>query len=193
MKKVKLDGMILATFLTTLFYASTFPFIHKQIMLETSDNFIALSNIIDCASVIILGSIWNKWSKRLFKFYPLFCILETIVTIAMCIWTLATGNLAAYYMMGTIEMAVITRNMVCGGTRLRILRYKTEEEREHYQNNNNSADALATIIGSCIAMMLDLPFSLMLGLATFGNCIDNIFYLVIYYSTLKYTGEGVEN
>lgn len=185
MKKVKVDGMILATFLTTLFYASTFPFIHKQLMMEVSDNMIALANIIDCVSVIIFGSIWNKWSDKLFPFYPHFCIAETVVTIGIAVWVLTSGHLAAYYMLSTIEMAIITRNMVCGGNRLQIIRYKTETEREHYKNNDNSAHALATIIGSCIAMIIHLPFSVMLVLATFGNCIDNIMYLFIYYSTVK--------
>ncbi|MCM1214067.1 MAG: hypothetical protein NC548_06055 [Lachnospiraceae bacterium] len=185
MKKVKVDGMILATFLTTLFYASTYPFIHKQLMTQVSDNLIALNSIIDCVSVIVMGGIWNRWSKRIFKYYPLFCILETIVTVVIAVWVLQTNNLAAYYILNTLEFSVITRNMVCGGTRLRILRYVTEEEREHYTNNNNSADALATIIGSCIAMILHLPFQVMLILATFGNCIDNTFYLFIYYATVR--------
>ena len=30
MKRIKIDGMLMATFLTTLFYASTYPYIHKQ-------------------------------------------------------------------------------------------------------------------------------------------------------------------
>lgn len=185
MKGKKIDCMILATFVATIFYASTYPYIHRHIMGQVTDNLIALNEIIDCVGVIISGAVWNKFSDKLFPFYPLFCILETIADVSVTIWALSSGNLAAYYILGCIEFSVITRNMICGGNRLRILRYQSDEEREHYQNNNNSASAIATIIGSLIAMKLNLSFPVMLSLATFGNATDNVFYMVIYYQTTR--------
>ena len=50
-------------------------------------------------------------------------------------------------------------------------------------SNNNSSSTIATILGSIIAMMLNLDFSAMLWLATLGNAIDNIFYIFIYKNT----------
>lgn len=185
MKTRKIDCMILATFVATIFYASTYPYIHRYIMTMVSDNAVALNEIINCVGVIISGAIWNKFSDRLFPFYPLFCFLETICDVAVTVWALTTGHIAAYYILSCIEFSVITRNMICGGNVLRILRYQSDKEREHYQNNNNSASALASIIGSIIAMKLNLSFPIMLALATFGNATDNIFYVVIYYQTVK--------
>ena len=52
--------------------------------------------------------------------------------------------------------------------------------REQFDNNNNSAYAIATIIGSIIAMILNLNFNIMIWLATIGGIIDNIFYIIIY-------------
>lgn len=181
--KKKLDGMLLATFLTTIFYSSTYPYIHKEVMANISDNIIALNQIINCLSIVILGSLWNKKSERLFKYYPAFCVGETVLGICSTIWATITGNIMAYYIIDTLIFAIVTRNICCGGVKLRAIRYNSEKERECFDNNNNSASAIATILGSVVAMILDLDFSLMLWLATLGNAIDNIFYIFIYKST----------
>lgn len=181
--KRKLDGMLVATFLTTIFYSTTYPFIHKLIMESVSDNIVALNQIINCLSIVVLGSLWNKKSEKLFKCYPAFCVGETILGVCSTIWATTTGNIMAYYMIDTLIFAIVTRNICCGGVKLRAIRYNTEEDREHFDNNNNSSSAIATIIGSVIAMMLNLDFATMLWLATLGNAIDNIFYIFIYKST----------
>ena len=181
--KKKIDGMLLATFLTTIFYSATYPFIHKLIMENVSDNIVALNQIINCLSIVILGSLWNKKSDKLFKYYPAFCIGETLLGIFSTIWATTTNNIMAYYIIDTLIFAIVTRNICCGGVKLRAIRYNTEEDREHFDNNNNSSSAIATIIGSVIAMMLNLDFATMLWLATLGNAIDNISYIFIYKST----------
>lgn len=181
----KLDGMLLATLLTTLFYSATYPYIHKEIVSNVSDSIIALNQIINCISIIVYGRIWNKQSDRLFKFYPMFCILETVVGIATTIYAILSDNILAYYILDTLVFAIITRNICCGGVKLRAIRYRTEEEREHFDNNNNSMSAIATIIGSFIAMILELDFNMMLILATIGNSIDNTFYICIFYNQKK--------
>lgn len=186
-RKLKIDAMILASFVSTCFYAATYPFIHRVIMTQATDNIVAIEQILSCLGTILSGFIWNKWSKKLFPFYPLFCILETITDVSCTIYALATGNLVAYYILATICFSLVTRNMICGGNRLRILRYQDETAREHFQNNDNSARSAATIIGSVIAMRLNLSFPVMIWLATIGNALDNIFYLVIYYQTTKTT------
>lgn len=179
----KIDGMLVATFLTTLFYSATYPYIHKQIMIVASDFLIAMSQIINCLSIVFFGSVWNKWSNKLFKYYPALCILETLLGIGSTVFAICTQNIAAYYMIDTLIFAIVTRNICCGGVKLRAIRYKTEDLREQFDNNNNSASAIATIIGSLIAISIDLDFRIMLCLATFGNAVDNIFYIFIFRST----------
>lgn len=183
--KRKVDGMLVATFLTTIFYSSTYPYIHKEIMTVATDSLIALNQIINCVSVIIFGWIWNKKSEKLFEFYPTYCILETVLSILTTIYAITSKNIVAYYLLDTIVFAVVTRNICCGGVKLRAIRYNSEEKREHFDNNNNSVASAATILGSLIAMILNLDFSIMLCLATFGNAIDNIFYVIIYFQTKK--------
>lgn len=173
----------MATFLTTIFYSSTYPYIHKEVMMVASDSLIALNQIINCISIIICGWIWNNKSEKLFCFYPVYCVLETVLGIITTIYAIATGNIIAYYLLDTIVFAVVTRNICCGGVKLRAIRYNTEEKREHFDNNNNSVSSFATILGSVIAMFLNLDFKIMLCIATFGNMIDNVFYIFIFYHT----------
>lgn len=181
--KKRIDGMLVATFLTTIFYSATYPYIHKEVLANVSDSVIALNQIVNCLSIVVLGSLWNKKSEKLFKYYPGFCVGETILGICSTIWATTTDNIMAYYIIDTLIFAIVTRNICCGGVKLRAIRHNTEEDREHFDNNNNSSSAIATIIGSVIAMMLNLDFATMLWLATLGNAIDNVFYIFIYRST----------
>ena len=183
--KRKIDGMLLATFLTTIFYSATYPYIHKEIMENVSDSIIALSQIINCLSIVLLGSLWNKKSDKLFKHYLAFCIGETFLSICSTIWATTTHNIMSYYIIDTLIFSIVTRNIICGGTKLRAIRYNSETEREHFDNNNSSASAIATIIGSLIAIVLDLDFSIMLWIATIGNAIDNVFYIFIFKNTKR--------
>lgn len=191
-RQVKFDGMILATLICTTFYSTSYPFIHKQIMYYASDNLIALNQIINCVSIVLFGFVWNK-TKRLFNFYPALCIIEGILSIGSTIFAITTHNIVAYYVIDTLIFSIVTRNICCGGIKLRAMRYNTEEQRERYDNNNNSANAIGTIVGSCLAMILDLNFETMLIVATIGNTVDNIFYICIYFKERKKISEGKIN
>lgn len=185
MKKIKIDGMLAATFLTTMFYSGTYPFIHKEIMANVTDTLIAVNQIINCVSIILWGWVWNRY-KKLFSAYAKLCVLETMLSISSAILVITTHNIVTYYIIDTLIFSIVTRNIICGGIRLKCLRYKTEEERERFDNNNNSMSAAATIIGSALAIVLNLNFNTMIILATIGNTIDNIFYMFIYKRSVKH-------
>ena len=183
MKKsmIRVDAMLLATFVTTLFYSATHPYINKVIMSNIEEPHIAINQLITCLSTIFIGFLWNKKSDKLFKYYAIFCIMETLMSIITTVFVLTTNNIVTYYILDTIVFSVVTRNIICGGIKLRSLRYN-ENERAKFDNDNNTAAAVATIVGSLIAVKLNLPFSLMIIMATIGNCIDNVFYIYIFYS-----------
>ena len=182
-KLSSIDLMILATFITTITYSSTYPFIHKQLMMVVSEKLVALTNILDCVGIIIADRIWQANGKKLYKSYILFCVLECVTTIATTTYCLLSKDLISYYIIDTVAFAVMTRNVICGGRRLRALRYKDEESRVNYENNNSTVASIATLIGSGISMLLGLPFEVMIIIATIGNCIDNIFYIKIFMET----------
>ena len=183
--KIKIDGMLAATFLTTIFYSATYPFIHREIMRFASSSILAMVQIMNCVSVVLFSWIWNKKSDALFRFYPAFCVAETACGIGTTAYAIITGNVVSYYILDVLAFSIVTRNIICGGVKLRAIRYNTEAAREHFDNNNNSVEAIATIIGSLIAIFLKLNFSVMLCVATLGNAIDNTFYIFIYQQTKK--------
>ena len=182
----KLDIMLVATFVTTLFYSSTYPYIYVEIMKSISNKYVAITQIICCVSVIIFSAIWNKHSEKLFKFYPLFCVLEAILSLLLLIYILGFSlNLGFYYIANTVIFAIITRNICCGGIKLRAKRYPNEEMREKFDNKNNSVSAIATLVGSGISIVLKLPIDVMIILAFIGGILDNIIYIVIFYQEMK--------
>lgn len=183
-RKFSFDGMLVATFLTTIFYSSTYPYIHKHIISEVSEDFLALNQILNCLSTIVYGYIWNKTDK-IFKYCSFLCVFECLTTIGTTLFCIFTKNIVAYYIMDTLAFALITRNFICAGAKLKAMRYRTEKEREHFDNNNCSVSAAATIIGASIAMVLNLNFETMLCLATLGNAIDNFIYVFIYEKEKK--------
>lgn len=182
----KTDSMLLATFFSTCFYSATYPYIYKVIMSAVTENAIAVNQIAVCISVILFSSLWNRFSNRLYPFFQLFCVLESIAGVCTSVYVaLYPENVMIYYILDTLMFCLITRNIICGGVRLRAVRYKSETEREHFDNSNNSVSAMATIIGSLIALKLNLDFTKMIWIAAIGNMIDNIFYILIFEETKK--------
>ena len=58
----KVDGMLLATFLTTVFYSATYPYIHREIMQTVNSSMVAVQQIINCLGVVVVGWLWNRKS-----------------------------------------------------------------------------------------------------------------------------------
>lgn len=182
--KFKVDGILLCTFICATLYSSTYPYIYKLVISAVSDRMLAANQIIECLSVVFFGELWKR-NKNLFRYYPTFCVIETIMSIGLAVYTVVTHNMVGYYILNTLIYAIFTRNIICGGIKLKAIRYSSEEQRERFDNNNNSVSSVATILGSLIAMVLNLSFSAMIIIAILGNTIDNIFYICIYRKETK--------
>lgn len=182
--KFKVDGILLCTFICATLYSSTYPYIYKLVISAVSDRMLAANQIIECLSVVFFGELWKR-NKNLFRYYPTFCVIETIISIGLAVYTVVTHNMVGYYILNTLIYAIFTRNIICGGIKLKAIRYSSEEQRERFDNNNNSVSSVATILGSLIAMVLNLSFSAMIIIAILGNTIDNIFYICIYRKETK--------
>lgn len=189
MRKFKVDSMLLCTFICTTLYSATYPYIYKLVIAAISDRLLAVNQIVECMSIVFFGEVWKR-NKKFFKYYPVLCIIETIASIGLAVYTVITQNMVGYYILNTLIYALITRNIICGGIKLKALRYSTEETRERFDNNNNSVSSIATILGSLIAMVLNLNFSSMIIIAILGNTIDNIFYIYIYKCETGYAKDG---
>lgn len=182
MRTRKIDGMLVATFLTTCFYASTYPYIHKQVMSTVSDVWLALNQIVNCLSIILFSSLWKHHGNLLFKSFLKLCFWETALTVGTAIGVSLTRDWLAYYIADTWVFCLVSRNIICGSIRLKTLRYN-EEARERFDNDQNIASAAATLIGSVVAIVLDLDMRTMIWVATAGNMLDNIIYSLVYIQT----------
>lgn len=177
----KLSNLMLQTgFICNLLYSTTYPYIYAQTMKQINENYISIDQIIVCISTMFFGWLWNKFGDTLFKYFNVYCVFETIVTILFMSYTIATNDLKFYYICNSIVFALITRNIICGGTRLKAKVHPTDTERERYDNRTNSIDACATLIGSTLAITLDLDISILLFIACIGNTIDNFSYHYIW-------------
>ena len=208
----KPDAMLMATFFSNCFYSATYPYIYKEIMSGISGGTVAVNQIVNCLSVILFSALWNRFSDRLFPFYAVLCVLECLAGLCMSLYVtfhpenllmyyildtaLLCGictslfvtffqDILCYYLLDTLLFCLITRNIICGGVRLRAMRYPTEQLREQFDNNNNAVSAAATIIGSAVAVFLHLDFVHMVWIATIGNMTDNIFYIYIFFHSRK--------
>lgn len=187
-RKFKIDTMLLCTFICGTLYSSTYPYIYKLVISAVSDKLLAANQIIECLSVVIFGEVWNR-NKNLFQYYPTFCVIETIASIGLAVYTLVSHNIVGYYILNTLIYAIFTRNIICGGIKLKAIRYSSEEQRERFDNNNNSVSSIATILGSLIAIFLNLSFEAMIIIAILANTVDNIFYIFIYKNTVSKGGQ----
>lgn len=177
----KPDAMLMATFCADCFYSATYPYIYQQIMSGITGEIVACNQIVNCISVILFSTIWNRLSDKLFPFYAVLCVLECLTGLCISLYiTFYPENILMYYVFDTLMFCLITRNILCGGVKLRAIRYPTEQQREHFDNANNAVSAVATIIGSVVAVSLHLDFVHMVWIATIGNMIDNVFYIVIF-------------
>lgn len=172
--------MLTANFLSTLFYAVSYPYIYAELVKVVPKAYISIEQILACAGTIIFCSIWNKYSDKLFRHYKLILLTEVIADTVLFSDVLIRQNLNFYFLLNVIIYSIITRNLCCGGTKMRAKVNPTEKDRERYDNNANVVSSVATLLGSGFAMICDVPLTILFILAFIGNIVDNFFYLYIY-------------
>ena len=175
------DLMLVGYFLSMLFYSCSYVFIYQVIVQAVPRSFLGIEQIVGCVSTIIFCKVWNKYSDRLFRYYRLILWLEIIFDVALFADVIIRGDLKFYFMFNIIIMAIITRNLICGRTKMKAKVNPTEKLREKFDNNSQIADSAATIIGATTAIIIPFSLNTLFVLALIGNCIDNVFFLYIYH------------
>lgn len=175
------DLMLVGYFLSMLFYSCSYVFIYQVIVQAVPRSFLGVEQIVGCVSTIIFCKVWNKYSDRLFRYYRLILWLEIIFDVALFADVIIRGDLKFYFMFNIMIMAIITRNLICGRTKMKAKVNPTEKLREKFDNNSQIADSAATIIGATTAIIIPFSLNTLFVLALIGNCIDNVFFLYIYH------------
>lgn len=172
--------MLAANFISGLFYAASYPYIYAETIKVIPRSYIGFEQIICCISTIIFCKLWNKYSDKFFVHYSKILWVEVIADIVLFSDVMIRGNLSFYFLFNIIIYSLITRNLVCGGTKMRARVNPTEKLRERYDNNNQIVSSAATLLGASFAAIFSLDLKILFILALVGNIVDNFFYLYIY-------------
>lgn len=179
MKRIS-NLMLLSNFLSTIFYALSYPYIYAETVKVVPKAYISLEQILACLGTIIFCKLWNAYSNKLFRHYRKFLWLEIAADSVLFADVLIRQDLSFYFLLNIIIYSVITRNICCGGTKMRAIVHPDEVTREQYDNNSNIVNSVATLLGAGIAMIVPVSITVLFIFAVIGNCIDNVFYLYIY-------------
>lgn len=172
--------MLVAAFISTIFYAASYPYIYAETLKVIPQVYISIEQIICCLGTVVFCKLWNKYSDKLFRYYDLFLWLEIIADSGLFAYVLISWNLSFYFLLNVIIYSTITSNLVRGGTKMRAKVNPTEKLREIYDNNNNIVNSVATLMGASLAIFYQVSLKILFVLALIGNIVDNFFYLYIY-------------
>lgn len=175
------DNLIKSTFYSTLFYSIAFPAIQKIVVDAISYKLIAVNSIVICVATIIIGHAWNKRKELLYKYYVLFLIAEAACYVGAIFGAIVFKNYFAYYIADTLIFASISKNIVMGGNTLRARKYNSEVIRNDYDNNTQIYASIATLIGSGLCLIIELPLWISFIAMFLGVTLDNVFYGIEYY------------
>lgn len=181
----KIDLMNLEEFLCGIAYATAYPSIHIWVMSAVNSRMMSTVNLLTNIAITIVAILWNKYGSKLFKYYKVFLILETILEAIVCIVSVYTGNALAYYISDSIIYSLITRHIIAGGNRIRANRYKTPESRSKYDNNAQMLSSIAGIIGPSLAFILNPSISTSIIIGTVSCTLDNAFMWVFHSECRK--------
>lgn len=179
MKRIS-NLMLLSNFLSTIFYALSYPYIYAETMKVVPTAYISLEQILACLGTIVFCKLWNTYSNKLFRHYRKFLLLEVLADTVLFADVLIRKDLSFYFLFNIIIFSIITRNICCGRTKMRAIVHPDEVTREQYDNNCNIVNSVATLLGSGIAMICPLGITLLFVFAVLGNVIDNIFDIYVY-------------
>lgn len=172
--------MLLSCFLSCVFYSASYPYVYAETIKAVTHNYISFEQIFSCIGVALFGMLWNKFGDRFFNHYRLILLAETIADTFLFAHVLITGDLKFYFVLNVIIYSVITKNLSCGGVKMRAKVNPTDKERERYDNNQNTCSAIASLLGAAIAIVTQPSLQTLFILALIGGVVDNFFYFYIY-------------
>lgn len=180
-----MDKLLIANFLSNLFYSMAYPTVHFKLISEVGQKMISVNEIAICIAGIFIPIMWNKKSEKLYKTYGFLCNLETVLYIIICIMFLTSFiTTKAYYILDTAFFCLVTKNIISGGNKLRAKRYNTEKDREQYDNNSQLVSNASSLIGFIISLVININVNIGFMLLTIGICVDNIFYYIGWKETI---------
>lgn len=183
MNKILKDKLLVSTFLSNLFYSMASPIVQYELVSNVGSKLISINSICLCISGILCPILWNKYSNKLYKKYGFFCNAETILYTLICfLFIFKYISPIIYYVLDTLFYCLVTKNIICGNNKLKILRY-VNNEREEYDNNMQLMSNASSLIGFTISLISNFSINTGFILITIGICLDNFFYYSVWKET----------
>ena len=180
MKNKNIDFLLFAGFTSNLFYSISYPIIHTILIKGINSNFMSFVSLLSCVLAIIVNKIWLKYSDKLYKHFGKMLFLEGIFYGSLVLLFITKNiDVWRYYLIDALLYSSITLNIICGGTRLKAIRYK-DKNREEFDNKNNLLCNLSCIFGYGFGALTKLNINFAFILMFIGTIVDNLFYYIIY-------------
>ena len=183
--KRKFDLLIISSIASNLFYSLSYPVVHTYLMSLVNPRTVSICSLISCIIVASVNKTWLKYSKKLYKYFKHLLITEAIVYSALIGMVLSNAiSPCTYYILDTLLFATITNNIICGGVKLKSLRYQGEK-REKFDNTINYWANISCIIGFLISSIVTFSWEIGFIIIFISVVIDNGFYYIAYEETKK--------
>ena len=172
---VKTDKLLLAGFWSSLCYSLSYPVIHLYILKDINSNLISLISLLSCIFTILISKAWNVNGDKIYKQYSILLIAESIFYFVLMI--LMINNIldkTIYYLLDGLLFAILTRNIICGGNKMKANRY-IKEDMEHFANNLVIYNNIASLMGYSIGSLFHIDIKLSFVIMFLGVSIDNLF------------------
>lgn len=126
----KVDLLLFAGAISNLFYSIAYPVVHTITVQSINSNILSFTSLLNCIFVVIITKIWLSKSEKLYKYFGILLFLEAVAyTILTILFLTGLADSVTYFIADGILGALITRNIICGGTRLKSRRYIGEKGR----------------------------------------------------------------
>ena len=183
--KRKFDLLIVSSIASNLFYSLSYPIVHTYLMSFMESRTVSICSLISCIIVALVNKSWLRYSKKLYKYFKHLLIIETIAY-SILVGMMLSNSISpcTYYIFDTLLFATITNNIICGGVKLKSLRYRGEE-REKFDNNINYWANISSIIGFLISSIITFSWKIGFIIIFISVIVDNGFYYIVYKETSK--------
>ena len=183
--KRKFDLLIASSVASNLFYSLSYPVVHTYLMSFVDPRTVSICSLMSCVIVALVNKSWLRYSKKLYKYFKHLLIIEGIVYSILIGMILSTSiSPCTYYIFDTLLFATITNNIICGGVKLKSLRYQGEE-REKFDNTINYWANISCIIGFLISSIITFSWRIGFIIIFISVIVDNGFYYIVYKETSK--------
>lgn len=179
------DKLILSGFISSLFYSTAYPVIHTVVINNLDSRLMSFSSLVSCVLVIIINKMWLSQSEKLYKRFSFMLLLECLLYFILLV-SILTGNIKPqiYYVIDTLLFASVTRSIICGGNRLKAIRYK-DSKREEFDNKSVIFYNIASIAGYSVSSIFKISVNVAFVIMYIGIVSDNTIYYMVYRKMSK--------